>query len=139
MLDAASLLAGPTAATLLSEYGAEVIKVEQPNGGDTMRTYPPFRGDVSLLWKVVGRNRRSITLDFRKEHGREVLRQLVSKCDVVTLNYRPETLAKWHLDFDDLVKCRSDIIVFHLTAFGRTGPYADRPGFARVEIGRAHV
>jgi hypothetical protein len=131
ILDAASLLAGPTAATLLSEYGAEIIKVEQPSG-DTMRRYPPFRGDTSLLWKVVGRNRRSITLDLRVSEGREVLKQLAKSCDVVVLNYRPETLAKWSLDFEDFVAVRSDIIVLQLTAFGRTGPYANRPGFARV-------
>ncbi|RJG03274.1 CaiB/BaiF CoA transferase family protein [Noviherbaspirillum sedimenti] len=132
ILDAASLLAAPTAATLLSEYGAEVIKVEQPGTGDTMRRYPPFQDDVSLLWKVISRNKRSIALDLRKESGREVLRELASKCDVVTLNYRPETLAKWGLDFDDLVKCKKDIVVLHVTAYGRTGPYANRPGFARV-------
>ncbi len=132
VLDAASLLAAPTAASLLSEYGAEIIKIEQPGTGDTMRRYPPFRGAVSLLWKIVGRNRQSVTLDLRAEKGREVLKQLASKCDVVLLNYRPETLTKWGIDFEDLVKVKKDIIVFHLTAYGRTGPYANRPGFARV-------
>jgi crotonobetainyl-CoA:carnitine CoA-transferase CaiB-like acyl-CoA transferase len=131
ILDAASLLAAPTAATLLSEYGAEIIKVEQPSG-DTMRRYPPFRGDTSLLWKVVARNRRSITLDLRQPEGREVLKQLAKSCDVVVLNYRPETLAKWSLEFEDFVAVRRDIIMLQLTAFGRTGPYANRPGFARV-------
>jgi crotonobetainyl-CoA:carnitine CoA-transferase CaiB-like acyl-CoA transferase len=132
VLDAATLLAAPTAASLLSEYGAEIIKIEQPGVGDTMRRYPPFRDDVSLLWKVVGRNRESVTLDLRREQGREVLKELAVQCDVVILNYRPETLAKWGLDFADLVQCRPDIIVLHLTAYGRTGPYAERPGFARV-------
>jgi len=132
VLDAATLLAAPTAASLLSEFGAEVIKIEQPVGGDPMRRYPPFRGDVSLLWKVVGRNRESVAVDLRVEQGREVVKQLASKCDVVILNYRPETLAKWGLDFEDLVKVRHDIVVLHLTAYGRTGPYAERPGFARV-------
>jgi crotonobetainyl-CoA:carnitine CoA-transferase CaiB-like acyl-CoA transferase len=132
ILDAASLLAAPTAATFLSEYGAEIIKVEQPGPGDTMHRYPPFRGDTSLLWKVVGRNRRSITLDLRQPEGREVLKQLAKTCDVVLLNYRPETLAKWGFDYEDFVAVRSDIIVLQLTAFGLTGPYANRPGFARV-------
>lgn len=132
VLDAASLLAAPTAASLLSEYGAELIKIEQPKTGDVMRNYPPFRGDVSLLWKIIGANRQSVTLDLRSEKGRDILKQLVSKCDVITLNYRPETLKKWGLDFDNLVQCRSNIVVLHLTAYGRTGPYAERPGFARV-------
>lgn len=132
VLDAASLLAAPTTASFLSEFGAEVIKVEQPGTGDTMRRYPPFRDDVSLLWKVVGKNRRSVTIDLRKDEGRQVLLALARTCDIVLLNYRPETLAKWGLDFDDFVAVRGDIIVFQLTAYGRTGPYANRPGFARV-------
>ncbi|WP_449415855.1 CaiB/BaiF CoA transferase family protein [Ochrobactrum teleogrylli] len=132
VLDAASLLAAPTTATLLAEYGAEVIKVEQPGSGDTMRRYPPFHDDVSLLWKVISRNKRSITLDLRKESGRKVLKELAAQCDIVALNYRPETLTKWGLDYEDFVKVKSDIIVYHLTAYGRTGPYANRPGFARV-------
>ncbi len=132
ILDAASLLAAPTTASFLSEFGAEVVKVEQPGTGDTMRRYPPFRDAVSLLWKVVGKNRRSVTLDLRKEEGREVLMDLAKTCDVVLLNYRPETLTKWGLDFEDFVAARPDIIVLQLTAYGRTGPYANRPGFARV-------
>lgn len=132
ILDAASLLAAPTAATLLAEYGAEVIKIEQPGTGDTMRRYPPFHGDTSLLWKVISRNKKSVTLDLRKESGRDVLKALAAQCDVVTLNFRPETTQAWGLDFPDLVKCKKDIIVLHVTAYGRTGPYANRPGFARV-------
>jgi crotonobetainyl-CoA:carnitine CoA-transferase CaiB-like acyl-CoA transferase len=132
IVDAASLLAAPTTASFLSEFGAEVIKVEQPGKGDTMRRYPPFRDAVSLLWKVVGKNRRSVTLDLRKEQGRQVLMDGPRNSDVVLLNYRPETLAKWGLEFEDFVAVRSDIIVLQLTAYGRTGPYANRPGFARV-------
>lgn len=130
ILDAATFLAAPYAASLFSEYGAEVIKVEQPTG-DHMRDIGPFRGDVSLWWKVIARNRQSVTLDLNTEDGREVFRQLASKCDVVIMNYRPDALKKWGLEFEDLVKCRSDIIFYHLTAFG-AGPYAQRPGFARV-------
>lgn len=130
ILDAATFLAAPYAASLFSEYGAEVIKVEQP-AGDHMREIGPFRGDVSLWWKVIARNRQSVTLDLNMEDGRAVFRQLVSKCDVVIMNYRPDALKKWGLEFEDLQKCRKDIIFYHLTAFG-AGPYAQRPGFARV-------
>lgn len=132
ILDAASLLAAPTAATLLSEYGAEIIKVEQPGPGDTMRRYPPFEGDISLLWKVVGKNRRSITCDMRQEAGRDLVRRLAVNCDIVLMNYKPATLERWNLDFEDFVKIKKDIIFFHLSAYGREGPYSDRPGFARV-------
>lgn len=130
ILDAATFLAAPYSASLFSEYGAEVIKVEQPTG-DHMREIGPFRGDVSLWWKVIARNRQSVTLDLNTEEGRDVFRQLASKCDVVIMNYRPDALKKWALEFEDMVKCRSDIVFYHLTAFG-AGPYAQRPGFARV-------
>lgn len=130
ILDAATFLAAPYAASLFSEYGAEVIKVEQPSG-DHMREIGPFRGDVSLWWKVIARNRQSVTLDLNTEEGRNVFKQLASKCDVVIMNYRPDALKKWGLEFEDLVKCRSDIIYYHLTAYG-AGPYEQRPGFARV-------
>lgn len=130
ILDAATFLAAPGAASLLSEYGAEVIKVEQPSG-DTMRKIGPFRGDVSLWWKVIARNRQSVTLDLNTSEGRDVFKELVAKCDVVIMNYRPDALKKWGLEFEDLLQCRPDLIYFHLTAFG-AGPYAQRPGFARV-------
>jgi crotonobetainyl-CoA:carnitine CoA-transferase CaiB-like acyl-CoA transferase len=130
ILDAATFLAAPYAASQLSEYGADVIKIEHPVG-DHMREIGPFRGDVSLWWKVIARNRRSVTLDLNKEEGRTVFKQLVSKCDVVVMNYRPDALKKWGLTFADLVKCRKDIVFYHLTAFG-AGPYEQRPGFARV-------
>lgn len=130
ILDAATFLAAPYAASLLSEYGAEVIKVEQPSG-DSMRGIPPLRGDVSVWWKVIARNRRSVALDLNTEEGRTVFKELAAQCDVVILNYRPAALKKWGLEFEDLVKCRKDIIFYHLTAFG-SGPYEQRPGFARV-------
>ena len=130
ILDAATFLAAPYAASLLSEYGAEVIKVEQPSG-DTMRGIPPLRGNVSTWWKVIARNRQSIALDLNTEEGRAVFKQLVAECDVVIMNYRPAALKNWGLEFEDLVKCRSNIVFHHLTAFG-AGPYEQRPGFARV-------
>jgi crotonobetainyl-CoA:carnitine CoA-transferase CaiB-like acyl-CoA transferase len=130
VLDAATFLAAPLAASLLSEYGAEVIKVEQPSG-DTMRAIPPMRGDVSVWWKVIARNRQSIALALNTEDGRAVIKKLVAECDIVILNYRSDALKKWGLEFEDLVKCRKDIIYYHLTAFG-SGPYEQRPGFARV-------
>jgi crotonobetainyl-CoA:carnitine CoA-transferase CaiB-like acyl-CoA transferase len=130
ILDAATFLAAPYAASLFSEYGAEVIKIEQPSG-DHMREIGPFRGDVSLWWKVIARNRQSVTLDLSTQDGIEVFKQLVAQADVVIMNYRPDALKKWGLEFEDLVQCKRDIIFYHLTAFG-AGPYAQRPGFARV-------
>jgi crotonobetainyl-CoA:carnitine CoA-transferase CaiB-like acyl-CoA transferase len=130
ILDAATFLAAPYAGSLLSEYGAEVIKVEQPQG-DHMRNIPPHRGKVSVWWKVIARNRQSVALNFNSEEGREVFKKLVSEADIVIVNFRSNALKKWGLDFDDLIKVKKDLIFYHLTAFG-AGPYEDRPGFARV-------
>jgi crotonobetainyl-CoA:carnitine CoA-transferase CaiB-like acyl-CoA transferase len=130
ILDAATFLAAPYAASQLSEYGAEVIKVEQP-AGDWMRRIPPMRGDVSVWWKVIARNRESVTLDLNSDQGRELFKQLVAQSDIVIMNYRPRALKRWGLEFEDLVKVKEDVIFYHLTAFGE-GPYAQRPGFARV-------
>lgn len=130
ILDAATFLAAPYSASLLSEYGAEVIKVEQPDG-DSMRRIPPLRGKVSVWWKVIARNRRSVTLDFNTDEGRRVFKDLVRECDILIVNFRSAALRKWGLEFEDLVKVRKDLIFYHLTAFG-AGPYEQRPGFARV-------
>lgn len=130
IIDAATFLAAPMAASLLSEYGAEVIKIEQPSG-DTMRAIGPHRDKISLWWKVIARNRQSVTLDLNQEEGRAVLKELVAQCDVIILNYRPDALKKWGLGFEDLVKHNPKLVYYHLTAFG-AGPYAQRPGFARV-------
>lgn len=130
ILDAATFLAAPYAASQLSEYGAEVIKVEQV-AGDSMRRIAPLRGDVSVWWKVIARNRKSIALDLNAERGREIFLRLVAECDIVILNFRPSALRKWGLEFEDLIKVQQNLIYFHLTAFGE-GPYHQRPGFARV-------
>lgn len=130
ILDAATFLAAPYSASLLSEYGAEVIKVEQPQG-DHMRNIPPLRGKVSVWWKVIARNRQSVALNFNSEEGREIFKALVSQADIVIVNFRSKALKKWGLEFDDLVKIKKDLIFYHLTAFGE-GPYQERPGFARV-------
>ncbi len=130
ILDAATFLAAPYAASLMSEYGAEVIKVEEPKG-DWMRKIPPIRDGVSMWWKVIARNRQSVGLDLRTEEGRSVFKELVAQSDVVILNYRPDSLKRWGLGFEDLVKVRPNLIYYHLTAYGE-GPYHQRPGFARV-------
>ena len=130
ILDAATFLAAPYAASQLSEYGAEVIKVEQPEG-DWMRNIPPKRGRISMWWKVIARNRQSVALDLNAAAGREVFLKLVAESDIVIMNYRPAALKKWKLEFDDLKAVKKDIIFYHLTAFG-AGPYHQRAGFARV-------
>jgi len=132
VLDVSTILAGPLVSALLGEFGADVIKVENPSGGDPARLYPPLEGDTSAGWQMLGRNKRSVTIDLHEPKGVEVLRRLVAKTDIVVTNFRPATLRRFGIDFDDLCAYRPDLVMVHVTAFGRTGPYADRPGFARV-------
>ncbi|HET8996743.1 MAG TPA: CoA transferase, partial [Acetobacteraceae bacterium] len=142
VLDLSTVLAAPMAASLLGELGADVIKVEQPGAGDPLRSFRPLREGQSLHWRVTNRNKRSISLDVSQSKGRDILFGLVRQCDVVVVNFRPPTLRRWGIDYADLKAVRPDIIMLHLSAFGRTGPYADRPGFARIAeafAGLTHV
>jgi len=132
IIDAGTVLAAPGISALLSDFGAEVIKIEQPGVGDPLRTFSPQEDGQGLVSKVTNRGKRSVTLDLGHPEGRELFLQLVSQSDVVVMNYRLPAVQKWRVDFEDLRACKSDIIMLHLTGYGRTGPYADRPGFARV-------
>ncbi|MGJ9413615.1 CaiB/BaiF CoA transferase family protein [Aeromicrobium sp. CF4.19] len=132
VLDVSTILAGPLTATLLGEFGADVIKVEAPGTGDPARHYPPLDGESSAEWALLGRNKRSVTIDFHADGGAELLGRLAATSDIVVTNFRPATLRRFRIDFDDLVAHRADLVMVHVSAYGRTGPYADRPGFARV-------
>ncbi|HET9719442.1 MAG TPA: CoA transferase [Solirubrobacteraceae bacterium] len=132
ILELATVLAAPLTSTLLAEYGAEVVKVEQPGTGDPVRGYAPYSGEESLHWRVTGRNKKSVTLDLHEPEAREIALALAGRSDVVVTNFRPGTLRAWGLDYPQLSEIKPDLIMYHLTGFGRTGPYADRPGFARI-------
>lgn len=132
ILDLATVLAAPFASTLCGDLGAEVIKIELPDGSDALRGLAPVTPDHALFWKVANRGKRGITLDVRKPEGRELLLRLVQDADVLVENFRTGTLARWGLDFDALRAANPRLIVLRLTGFGQTGPYAARPGFARI-------
>jgi crotonobetainyl-CoA:carnitine CoA-transferase CaiB-like acyl-CoA transferase len=132
VLDMSTILAGPLASSLLAEFGADVVKIEQPGTGDPARSYPPLVDGASAQWAMLGRNKRSVTIDLHREGAVEVVGRLAAVTDIVVTNFRPATLRRFGVDFDDLVAYRPDLIMIHISAFGRTGPYADRPGFARV-------
>lgn len=132
VLDASTLLAAPLAASMLGDFGAEVIKVEDPKRGDPIRTYLPQRNGISLIHKVTNRNKHSVAIDLRHPEGQELFRQLAKTCDVVICNFRLRTIRRWQIDYDDLSAGNPRLVMLHLTAFGRTGPYRERPGFARV-------
>jgi crotonobetainyl-CoA:carnitine CoA-transferase CaiB-like acyl-CoA transferase len=135
ILDVGTRVAAPFAATLLGDFGAEVIKVELPGSGDFMRTIGPFADGHSLWWAVEGRNKKSITLDLRVPRGQEIFRALVRTADVVVENFQPGTLEEWHLGYEALAQINSDLILTRASVYGQSGPYRDRPGLDRNGIG----
>ncbi|MDX2169255.1 MAG: CoA transferase [Deltaproteobacteria bacterium] len=136
ILDIGTRIAAPFAATLLGDFGAEVIKVELPGSGDFMRGIGPFDANGhSLWWAVEGRNKRSITLDLRTPRGQELFRALVRQADVVVENFQPGTLEGWGLGPEVLARENPDLILTRATVYGQTGPYRDRPGLDRNGIG----
>ena len=133
VLDAATFVAAPFCGTILADFGAEVIKIEQPKVGDPLRRFgtETESGD-SLVWLSEARNKRAITLDLRTERGAELFRRLVAKSDVVIENFRPGTMERWGLGYDALAKINPRIIMLRVSAYGQTGPKKDEPGFARI-------
>ena len=131
VLDVATLFAGPLTATFLGDFGADVIKVEHPKG-DPVRLHGPTKDGVPLWWKVVGRNKRAVTLDLGKPAGQALLRRLAATADVLIENFRPGTLERWDLAPERLLAERPGLIVLRMTGFGQLGPYARRPGFGTL-------
>ena len=133
VLDIATFLAAPFAGTVLADFGAEVIKVEQPRIGDPLRRFgtPTDAGD-SLVWLSEARNKKSITLDLRAPEGAEILRRLVRESDVVLENFRPGTLESWGLGYEALRDINPGLVMLRISAYGQTGPMRDKPGFARI-------
>ncbi|MGV4982690.1 CaiB/BaiF CoA transferase family protein [Streptomyces sp. NRAIS4] len=132
VLDLATLFAGPLAATLLGDFGAEVIKVEHPDRPDPSRGHGPAKHGVGLWWKVLGRNKRTITLDLSTPGGRATLLRLAATTDVVIENFRPGTLERWELGWAELAAANPRLVLARVTAFGQFGPYAHRPGFGTL-------
>src|SRR2546422_1962149 len=135
VLDLATYLAAPLCATLLGEFGADVIKVEQPRVGDDLRrlgrTVAPSGGD-SYWWFVEARNKKSITCNLRDPEGQALIQRLAAASHVVTENFRPGTLERWNLGWDELSRVRPSLVMVRISAFGQTGPNRERPGFGRI-------
>ncbi len=133
VLDLATFVAAPFCSTLLGEFGAEVIKVERPGVGDDLRRLGRAAAPgVSYWWLAESRNKKSVTCDLRHPEGQALLRRLVARADVVTENFRPGTLERWNLGYEALRAVNPGLILVRISAFGQTGPYADRPGFGRI-------
>ncbi|HHW77478.1 MAG TPA: CoA transferase [Xanthomonadaceae bacterium] len=133
VIDVATVIAAPYCASILGEFGAEVLKVEHPIGGDICRKYgtPTQRGDT-LAWLGEARNKKSVTIDLHRPEGVALFKRLVEKADVLCENFRPGTLEKWGLSWEVLHDINPGLIMLRVTGYGQTGPYKDRPGFARI-------
>ena len=132
ILDMATVLAAPMGATLCADQGAEVVKLELPDGSDALRGLQPVKDGMALWWKVANRGKRGITLDVRQAEGRALLLKMLPSFDVLVENFRTGTLDKWGLDLATLHRVNPRLVVVRLTGFGQTGPYRTRPGYARI-------
>ena len=132
VVDAATLFAGPLAATYLGDFGAEVVKVEHPGRPDGARGHGQTKHGIGLWWKTLGRNKRTLTLDLKQPDGAAVLRRLLAGSDVLVENFRPGTLERWGLGPEELLALNPRLVIARVTAFGQTGPYAGRPGFGSI-------
>lgn len=132
VIDLSTVLAGPHCATLMGEFGAEVIKVELPGVGDSLRKFMPQYEGTSLIWRIEGRNKRCITLDMRKPKGQEVIRKLAAISDVIVENFRPGTLERWGIGYEQLKELNPGLVMVKVTGYGQFGPYRDKPGFGRI-------
>jgi crotonobetainyl-CoA:carnitine CoA-transferase CaiB-like acyl-CoA transferase len=132
VLDLATLFAGPMAAMFLGDFGAEVVKVEHPRRPDPARGHGAAKDGIGLWWKMLGRNKHTITLDLSAPEGQEVLLRLVRDADVVIENFRPGTLERWNLPYERLQEANPGLVLARVTGFGQFGPYARRPGFGTL-------
>ncbi len=133
VIEMGQLLAGPFCGQLLADFGAEVIKIEQPGEGDPMREWgreKPY--GKSLWWPVVARNKKSLTLNLRTPEGQQVVRDLVATSDILIENFRPGTLEKWNLGPEELHKINPGLVLVRVTGFGQTGPYSKRAGYGSI-------
>ncbi len=132
VLELGTLIAGPFCARMLAEFGAEVIKIESPAGGDPIRQWRVLKDGTSLWWSVQARNKKSITLDLKQAEGRQIARRLALEADIVVENYRPGVLEKWQLGHADLLAVNPAAIMVRLSGYGQTGPMKDQPGFGAI-------
>jgi len=131
IVELGQLIAGPFAAKIMAEFGADVIKVEPP-AGDPLRKWRYVHDDTSVWWAAHARNKRSITLDLRQPEGQEIVRRLVADADILIENFRPGAMEKWGLGFDTLHAVNPKLIMLRVSGYGQTGPYRDRPGFGVI-------
>ncbi|QTD40949.1 CaiB/BaiF CoA-transferase family protein [Sporosarcina sp. Te-1] len=132
VLELGNLVAAPFAGKLFSEFGAEVIKVEEPKNGDPLRNWRVMHQDTSVWWYVQSRNKKSITINMRVPEGQDIVKALIKEADVVIENFKPGTLERWRLGYDEMKSVNPSIILTRISGYGQTGPYKEKPGFGSV-------
>ena len=133
VIEMGQLLAGPYCGQLLADYGAEVIKIEQPEVGDPLRHWGREKANgKALWWPIAARGKKSVTLNLREERGQQIVRDLVAGADMMLENFRPGTMERWGLDWETLRELNPGLIMIRVSGYGQTGPYAKRPGYASV-------
>jgi succinyl-CoA---D-citramalate CoA-transferase len=132
VVELGTLIAGPFAGRILAEFGAEVIKVEAPRTGDPLRNWRKLHQGTSLWWSAQARNKRSLAADLKEKEGQEIVRALARRADVLIENFRPGTLEKWNLGYEQLSRDNPGLVLVRLSGYGQTGPYRDRPGFGAI-------
>jgi len=132
VIELGTLIAGPFCARLLAEFGAEVIKVEAPDGGDPLRRWRKMHHGTSLWWYAQARNKKSVTLNLKLPQAQEIVRKLAADADIIVENFRPGTMEKWGLGWETLSSINPRLIMVRLSGYGQTGPYRDRPGFGAI-------
>ena len=132
VVELGTLIAGPYAASVLGQFGAEVIKVEPPGTGDPLRKWRKLHEGTSLWWYSQNRNKRSLTLDLKSPEGQQIVRDLVKDADIVIENFRPGLLESWGLGWEQLSAINPALVMVRISGYGQTGPYSDRPGFAAI-------
>lgn len=132
ILELGNLVAAPFSGKLMAEFGAEVIKVEEPKNGDPLRNWRVMHEDTSVWWYVQSRNKKSITINLRTEEGQNLVKKLIGEVDVVLENFKPGTLERWGLGYEEMKKVNKSIILTRISGYGQTGPYKEKPGFGSV-------
>jgi formyl-CoA transferase len=133
VVELGTLIAGPVCGQILADFGADVVKVEDPKGGDPMRTWGrSLPKGHSPWWPVIGRNKRSVTLNLREPEGQEIARRLIAGADVLIENFRPGTMEKWGMGYASLAADNPGLVMARVSGFGQTGPYASRAGYGLI-------
>ena len=132
VVELGQLIAGPFAAKTLADFGADVIKVEPPQGGDPLRQWRLMHEGTSVWWQVQSRNKKSVVLDLRQADDRDIVRRLIDEADVLVENFKPGVMESWGMGYEDLRRTNPSLVMLRISGYGQTGPYKDRPGFGVV-------